>query len=77
MAILGILVPAVIMLFLVLNSRSYFAPLNLFLIALAFMVVGPVFMTITLKQIMAPILQVSEALVNYGINRNVLQLRDK
>ena len=74
MAILGILVPAVIMLFLVIYSRSYFAPLDLFLIALGFMAAGTVLITIILKQLLSPILQAAEALVNYGINLAVPQL---
>lgn len=73
-AFFGILLPVIGLLFLVIYMKIYFAPLDLFLIALALTIVGAVIMTIILKSLMAPVLKASTALLNYGTNLTIPQL---
>lgn len=73
-AFFGILLPVIAMLFFVIYMKIYFAPLDLFLIALALTAVGAIIMTVTLKSLMAPVLKASTALLNYGTNLTIPQL---
>lgn len=73
-AFLGILLPIIALLFFVIYMKIYFAPLDLFLIALAMTAVGALIMTFILKSLMAPVLKASSALMNYGTNLTVPQL---
>ena len=73
-AFFGILLPVIALLFFVIYMKIYFAPLDLFLIALALTVVGAVIMTVVVKSLMAPILKASAALMHYGTNLTIPQL---
>lgn len=73
-AFLGILVPIVGLLFFVIYMKSYFAPLDLFLIALALTVLGTLVMTIIVKRLMLPVLKAATSLLEYETSLTVPNL---
>jgi K+-sensing histidine kinase KdpD len=73
-AILGILIPVLILFYFIVYIKEYLAPLDLFLITIFVLFVGTVIMIVIFKSLLLPISKGANALTEYEITLKVPQL---